>query len=88
MYFINYFYVSVTDDAPKCPRAESPESSWPCAEMSRRRVGGAELASSHFDQCCPCGFGLHYFIKNLFVIIHRPIVRPSKSAIERVLKVR
>jgi len=42
--FINYFYVSVTDDAPKCPRAESPASSWAYAELSRRRVGGAELA--------------------------------------------
>ena len=42
MYFIHYFYVSVTDDAPKCPGAESPASSWPCAELSRRRVGRAE----------------------------------------------
>jgi len=50
MYFIHYFYVSVTDDAPKCPRAESPASSWPCAELSRRRVGGAELShSGHSD---------------------------------------
>ena len=45
MYFIHYFYVTVTDAAPKCPRAESPASSWPCAELSRRRVGGAELAA-------------------------------------------
>ena len=46
MYFIHYFYVSVTDDAPKFPGAESPASSWPCAELSRRRVGGAELSHS------------------------------------------
>jgi len=45
LYFIHYFYVSVTDDAPKCPGAESPASSWPCAELSRRRVGGAESAA-------------------------------------------
>ena len=45
MYFTHYFYVTVTDAAPKCPRAESPASSWPCAELSRRRVGGAELAA-------------------------------------------
>ena len=45
MYFIHYFYVSVTAAAPKCPRAESPASSWTCAELSRRRVGGAELAA-------------------------------------------
>ena len=45
MYFVNYFYVTVTDAAPKCPRAESPASSWPCAELSQRRVGGAELAA-------------------------------------------
>jgi len=45
MYFIHYFYVSFTDDAPKFPGAESPASSWPCAELSRRRVGGAELAA-------------------------------------------
>ena len=44
MYFIHYFYVSVTDDAPKFPGAESPASSWPCAELSRRRIGGAELS--------------------------------------------
>ena len=37
-------YVTVTDAAPKCPRAESPASSWPCAELTRRRVGGAELS--------------------------------------------
>ena len=46
MYFINYFYVTVTDAAPKCLRAESPASSWSCAELSQRRVGRAEL--SHF----------------------------------------
>jgi len=46
MYFIHYFYVSVTDDAPKCPGAKSPASSWPCAELSRRRIGGAELSHS------------------------------------------
>ena len=40
MYFIHYFYVSVTDDAPKCPVAESPAPSWP------RRIGGAELSHS------------------------------------------
>jgi len=45
MYVIHYFYVTVTDAAPKCPRAESPASSWPCAELSRRRVGGAESAA-------------------------------------------
>ena len=45
MYFIHYFYVTVTDAAPKCPRAESPASSWPCAELSRHRVDGAESAA-------------------------------------------
>ena len=44
MYFIHYFYVSVTDDAPKFPGAESPASSWPCAELSRRRIARVELA--------------------------------------------
>jgi len=34
---------TTADAVPKCPRAESPASSWPCAELSRRRVGGAEL---------------------------------------------
>jgi len=48
MYFINYFYVTVTPGrrqvkicrvdrhgaAPKCPRAESRASSWPCAELA------------------------------------------------------
>jgi len=33
---------TITDAAPKCPRAESPASSWPCAELTRRRVGGAK----------------------------------------------
>ena len=50
MYFIHYFYVSVTDDAPKCPGAESPASSWSCAELSRRRVGGAELAAPNWSR--------------------------------------
>jgi len=50
MYFINYFYVTVTDAAPKCPRAESPASSWPCAELSQRRVGGAELAAPNWHR--------------------------------------
>jgi len=50
MYFIHYFYVSVTDEAPKCPGAESPASSWPCAELSRRRVGGAELAAPNWPR--------------------------------------
>ena len=30
---------------PKCLRAESPASSWAYAELSRRRVGGAELTA-------------------------------------------
>jgi len=38
-------YVTVTDAAPKCLGAESPASSCPVAELSRRRVGGAELAA-------------------------------------------
>ena len=40
MYFINYFYVSVTDDAAKCPRAKSPASSWAWVEL-----WNAELAA-------------------------------------------
>ena len=56
MYFIHYFYVTVTDAAPKCPGAESPASSWPCAELSRRRVGGAESAAPScpipLETCC------------------------------------
>jgi len=50
MYFINYFYVSVTDAAPKCPLADSSASSWSCAEFdptpSWPRIGIADL--SHF----------------------------------------
>ena len=53
MYFIHYFYVTVTDATPKCPRAESPASSWPCAELSRRRIGGAESAAPS----CPIPVG-------------------------------
>jgi len=40
MYFIHYFYVTVTDAAPKCPGAELAAPSWP------RRIGGAELSHS------------------------------------------
>jgi len=39
MYFISYFYVSVTDDAPKCPRAETsarvgPAPNYPDTELA------------------------------------------------------
>ena len=50
MYFINYFYVSVTDDAPKCPRAELAAPNCPVAELAapnrqRRLVPFRSLAS-------------------------------------------
>jgi len=53
MYFISYFYVSVTDDARNVPEPKRlrelalhriiPTPSWPC------RISSAEL--SHFEQC-------------------------------------
>jgi len=67
MYFI-HFYVSVTDAAPKCPGAESPASSWSCAELSRRRVGRAESAAPSCPIMC---LHAHAYLRNHVFKLHQ-----------------
>jgi len=58
MYFVNYFYVTVTDAAPKCPnrlRRVGPAPNCPDAELAvpswHCRICGADL--SHFGKNQP-----------------------------------